>query len=179
MYFIEEVDDDTFEFPTIPNQAKQGGSNKLAIKFLSRLAKVFNMKVVTLYKMKKFVLLGAMRTARCPCFVTEDHRSSVKEILKEWQQIKNPQEAPRESRGEGSGSGGGKSGRSEKEDGSSSRGDHSKGKKKAGKPKPVHFVQSETARTLAQENEQETLEVIDTRLPVLLFLPQGGRGSGG
>ena len=92
IFFIDEVDDDTIEFPPIPNQLKQGGSSRMAIKFLSKLSKVFELKLVTLHKVKKFVLIGAMRTPRTPLFVTDAHRDKVKDILKEWGDVKNPPE---------------------------------------------------------------------------------------
>ena len=92
IFFIDEVDDDTIEFPPIPNQLKQGGSSRMAIKFLSKLSKVFELKLVTLHKVKKFVLIRAMRTPRTPLFVTDAHRDKVKDILKEWGDVKNPPE---------------------------------------------------------------------------------------
>ena len=64
----------------------------MAIKFLSKLSKVFELKLVTLHKVKKFVLIGAMRTPRTPLFVTDAHRDKVKDILKEWGDVKNPPE---------------------------------------------------------------------------------------
>jgi len=101
IFFIDEVDDDTIEFPPIPNQLKQGGSSRMAIKFLSKLSKVFELKLVTLHKVKKFVLIGAMRTPRTPLFVTDAHRDKVKDILKEWGDVKNPPERKASERKDG------------------------------------------------------------------------------
>ncbi|QDZ21734.1 G-patch domain-containing protein [Chloropicon primus] len=107
IYFIEEVDDDTFEFPPIPNQLKQSGSSRLAVKFLTKLSRALELKVVTLHKMKKFILIGAMRTRKTPVFVSEDHRDTVKGILKEWNDVKSPPAPAREGRPKEDGDDGG------------------------------------------------------------------------
>ena len=159
IYFVEEVDDDTFQFPAIPNQMKQSGSCRLAMRFVSKLSKVFEMKVVTLHKVKKFVLVGAMRSARTPCFVSDKHREQVKEILKEWNFIKNPQLS---DQGEGqskaeSGAGHGK--KKTKGHRSSNKKEEAKTSPNATKPKLVHFVQSESIVEYRQDSV-ETIEAL-------------------
>ena len=57
------------------------------------------MKVVTLHKVKKFAIIGAMRTPKTPCFVSEKDRENVKDILKERNKIKNPEESDKKEEG--------------------------------------------------------------------------------
>ena len=100
IHFIENEDNDTFEFPALPCQGHKYCQGKFAIKFLSKLARCLGMKMVTLHKMKKFVLVGAMRTRNTPCFVESHHRETIKEIHSEWARILKGPQAP------GSGNGG-------------------------------------------------------------------------
>jgi len=110
------------------------------------------MRVVTLHKVKKFAIIGAMRTPKTPCFVSEKDRENVKDILKEWNKIKNPEESDKKEEGK---KGDGK--------GTSSSGSSSS-MKETKKPRGVQFVRSESLKDVSEElegeSEKETDEVI-------------------